>query len=193
MDNYQRIRDEVPIYDLFEIADPEVTYLTREKPCQIRCPFHGEDKHPSARAFPDSNSFHCFYCSKSWNPVTFWAEINNWFTKNDKLDIGRAIEDLERRFNLATTSKSWEKQFYAARQDLGTEREYTEDELDILKDYYAWRTAQAVNTKDLEWRRTHLSDVIRLWDDLEALKDSRGSYHKDLKSWYSRAKMLIDG
>jgi len=38
---------------------------------QISCPFHGDDKSPSARFYPDTDSIHCFTCKETWDVISF--------------------------------------------------------------------------------------------------------------------------
>jgi len=44
--------------------------LTPDRSKQIRCPFH-EDDTPSCRIYPETNSFHCFGCGASGDPIEF--------------------------------------------------------------------------------------------------------------------------
>jgi DNA primase len=76
------LQDSISIYDLLDIEN--VSYATKEKPCQIKCAFHGEDRRPSARVYPDTNSVRCFYCNKSWDVITFWAEMNQFILPDGK-------------------------------------------------------------------------------------------------------------
>jgi len=42
---------------------------------QCKCPFHGRDRHPSARIYEDTNSWFCFTCGFSRTPVYFFKDI----------------------------------------------------------------------------------------------------------------------
>jgi len=46
----------------------------------IKCMLHN-DKTPSFRIYPKTNSWHCFGCKKGWNAIHFIAEIENCSTK----------------------------------------------------------------------------------------------------------------
>jgi len=192
MNLIDRINEEVSIYDLFDIADPPVKYLTRAKPCQISCPFHGQDTHPSARVYPDTNSLRCFYCSKSWNPVTFWAEDNNWYRDNDKLDLGRAIDDLASRYDITVNTFDWQKKFYAL-QKKDTERNIvSQEERRDLRDYYTWEVSNKLSRMDKSNRLSARNDVLALWLDLEKVSLESETWEEDLKNWYGNAKIKVD-
>ena len=59
---------------------------------QVRCPFHGYDKHASAKIYA-SNTMYCFVCQKSWDVLGF---------VQDKLtiDFKSAIKYIEQNFNV---------------------------------------------------------------------------------------------
>lgn len=74
---------------------------------KLWCPF-GEISHPDMgstrafRAYPETNSVHCFACGKTWNPVTLYAEAND-LTMEESADalletIGYEPEDLDERW-----------------------------------------------------------------------------------------------
>jgi len=48
---------------------------------QISCPFHGADKRPSARYFPEHGDslshVWCFVCHKRWDAVGLWKQFTN--------------------------------------------------------------------------------------------------------------------
>lgn len=51
-----------------------------EQPEQISCPFHGNDKKPSAKYFPADGNKHssvwCFVCHEQWDALTLWKKFN---------------------------------------------------------------------------------------------------------------------
>lgn len=193
MQIYDELKEQVSIYDLFEIADPPTTFLTRVKPCQISCPFHGQDTHPSARVYPDTNSFRCFTCSKSWNAVTFWAEANDWFTGTGTLDIGRAIQDLCLRFNISDHTFDWERKFHALKVELtNSEKEVSLEERYKLSSYYSWNVSKLIHNIEDEDRKALYPSVLALWDDFVSIDLSTSTWQEDLTSWYQSAKVIVD-
>lgn len=190
---FDRLKEEIPIYDLFDIADTPVRYETKAKPCQISCPFHGADAHPSARVYPDTNTFRCFTCSKSWNAVTYWAEANNWFTNDDKLDIGRAIDDLCYRFNITNNTFDWEKKFYAIKKEYESSKDLETSFEDRLKlsTYYAWNIAKLVHTIEPGARDSSRDIVISTWDAFDSIDLQSEVWRDDLITWYRSAKIKL--
>jgi hypothetical protein len=194
MNIIERINEEVSIYDLFDQSDPPVKYLTKAKPCQISCPFHGNDTHPSARVYPDTNSLRCFYCSKSWRPVTFWAERNGWFREDDieKLDIGRAIDSLATMYNINVQTFDWQKKFYALqKQDEARHHIPISERLD-LRTYYAWEISKRIGLLSKDERKVVRDGVVDLWIDLDNTRLDSAGWAEDLKNWYGCAKLKLN-
>jgi len=54
---------EYPLTELIELNTNNVT----------RCPFH-EDRNPSMRYYPESNTVYCFSCHRSWDTIAFVME-----------------------------------------------------------------------------------------------------------------------
>lgn len=189
---FELINQEVSIYDLFDLADPPVKYLTKDKPCQISCPFHGKDTHPSARVYPDTNSFRCFYCSKSWGAVTFWAESCGYFKADNSLDISRSLNDLSARYNISDTSFDWQKKFYAIKKQHEEEKEEPLENKKSLVDYYSWQISNKIyKLKNSD--RVHLKQsVFLIWSMLEKIDLNAPSWEADLKSWYEDAKIKVN-
>lgn len=192
MRTYDLLKEQVSIYDLFDISDEPVSYQTKVKPSQISCPFHGKDAHPSARVYPDTNTFRCFTCSKSWNVVTYWAEINKWFTESGTLDIGRAIKDLSFRFNIEDSSFDWEKKFYALKKDgLSNQKQVSVEDRYKLSAYYAWNIAKLVHTLEKTSRNNYTSQVIELWNDFDSIDILEEDWQQALITWYQSAKVIL--
>lgn len=41
---------------------------------QFQCPFHGEDRKPSARLYRSTKSCYCWFCKKRWDTISFIME-----------------------------------------------------------------------------------------------------------------------
>jgi DNA primase len=79
-----RIRAEVPITQVLASYGYRIRDIDREQ--QFQCDLHGtgRDNKPSARVYPDSNSWYCFGCDKTRDPietvkakegVAFWRAV----------------------------------------------------------------------------------------------------------------------
>jgi len=70
---------------------------------QISCPFHGEDRKPSARVYPDEadspSHVYCYVCRERWDAVALWHK----FLGNDK--IGQTVATIERDLGLTPPEK----------------------------------------------------------------------------------------
>jgi len=71
---------------------------------QYRCPFHGKDNKPSARFYRRTNSAHCFKCRKTWNPVSFIMDKENF-------NFIQSVNYLINRYNIDTSSISDDPEF----------------------------------------------------------------------------------
>jgi len=192
MRTYDLIKEKVSIFDLFDIADEPITYQTKAKPSQISCPFHGKDAHPSARVYPDTNTFRCFTCSKSWNVVTYWAESNKWFTESGTLDIGRAIRDLSLRFNIDDINFDWERKFYALKkQNSDQEKETPDEDKYKLSFYYSWNISKLVHALSTVERADLEDQIIKMWDDLDHINIHAKTWQQHLINWYQSAKVIL--
>lgn len=65
---------------------------------QISCPFHGKDRHPSARYYPEGGQSRshiwCFTCHKSWDAIGLWQEFNG------KVKFSQTLFEIERSFGI---------------------------------------------------------------------------------------------
>lgn len=84
---------------------------------QFSCPFHGNDKHPSAKYY--DKSFYCFACGKNGDLIQF---VQDYF----KLDFKEAISKLNQDFSLGldmNTPIDYDKIEYAKQQRIKKQKE----------------------------------------------------------------------
>ena len=106
--------------DLGEILQ-EYGYLVMPDPHreqQFACDLHGPDNKPSARFYGSTNSFHCFACAKSRDPIEFIKD-------KEQVGFKQAIEILEKRLKLPPLP--WEDD-----DDESDPRDETEREIDQI-------------------------------------------------------------
>lgn len=53
----------------------DLDYQRKRGDTQCKCPFHGYDKHPSARIYDNTNSWYCFTCGISRKPIFFVKDV----------------------------------------------------------------------------------------------------------------------
>lgn len=66
-------------------------YGIETKHSMFKCPFHGEDRHPSAKSY--ANSYHCFCCGSTGDTIRF---VENLFN----LSFKEAMQKINIDFNL---------------------------------------------------------------------------------------------
>lgn len=90
-----RIRAQVPIIQVLAHYGYHIDPNGGDREQQFSCDMHGSgrDAMPSARAYPDSNSFYCFGCGRTRDPIQLVRE-------KEGLDFWKAIKILEARFHL---------------------------------------------------------------------------------------------
>lgn len=94
------IHARVTAYDVLRMHGTDLSQIGDDREEQLSCPFHGEDKRPSARIYPgrEDNPSHvwCFVCQESgWDAIGLWKKFNS-------ISFGQALSRLEREFNLPT-------------------------------------------------------------------------------------------
>ena len=94
------IHEKVTAYDVLRRNGVRIQQSGDDREEQISCPFHGEDKKPSARLFParDDSRSHvwCYVCQEpKWDAIGLWMKFNN-------LTFGQAVYRIEREFDIVT-------------------------------------------------------------------------------------------
>jgi len=94
----ENIRMGVTAYDVLRRNGIQLRFSTdREE--QFACPFHGVDRHPSARIYPETvkgaSHVWCFVCQEHWDCIGLWKK----FSGAEKFT--RVLAEMERAFNIA--------------------------------------------------------------------------------------------
>ena len=79
------------ILSLVTMQDILEKYNIKRNGSMFNCPFHGSDKHPSAKAY--KNSFYCFTCAKTGDLIQFVQYLFN-------LSFQEAMQKINIDFNL---------------------------------------------------------------------------------------------
>lgn len=90
-----RIREKIPIVKVLEDYGYRVRSEGGDREQQFPCNLHGDgyDLKPSARVYPDSDSWYCFACDVSRDAI---ATVQ----ANEGLDFWDAVRWLEKKYNL---------------------------------------------------------------------------------------------
>lgn len=97
----EAIHQKVTAYDVLRMNGINVSQLADDRPEQISCPFHGEDKKPSARIYPSENDspshVWCYVCQEPrWDAVGLWKKFNGTET------FSQTLASIEKAFSLET-------------------------------------------------------------------------------------------
>ena len=89
----KRIKEEIPILSVLAGYGYDVHGDTREQ--QFKCDLHGDghDNAPSARVYPETNTWYCFACGKVRDSISTVME-------KEGLDFNQACKGLEIKYNL---------------------------------------------------------------------------------------------
>lgn len=79
-DDVQNIRSSVTMRQLAAMYGYEVN-----RSGMMRCPFHGEDKHPSLKVYDGERGWYCFVCNEG-------GDIFDFAMRHDGLEFPRAVE-----------------------------------------------------------------------------------------------------
>lgn len=189
---FELIKETVPIHDLLDEAG--VKYLTREKNCKVSCPIHGADNRKSAFIYVDTGELRCFTCNKSWDVISFWAEVNEWWKVNDAgedvLDIGKAVASLKEKYDVEYTQPTWEQLYRDLKGTIGPAKGYAGYQLSERKklaSYYLWRVSQRLSKMSKEARAECWPAVMGLWNSMEDMDLSRDDWKDELNRWQEQA------
>lgn len=94
----QEIHKRVTSYDVLRMNGVQLDGSDARE-LQFSCPFHGIDRKPSARVYPESergpSHAWCYVCQERWDVISLWMKFNG-------STFGSAIAELERTYGLTT-------------------------------------------------------------------------------------------
>jgi DNA primase len=152
-----RIRAEIPVVEVLASYGYAV-HSGGDREQQFSCDLHGDgtDQKPSARVYPDTNSWYCFACSTSRDSIQTVRE-------KEGLDFRAACDLLERRFNLPPLQWSQDED-EVGRFDLES---VLETPVFTASDARA-RVAALLNSVTNE-KSLPLEKILRLWEEHDRL------------------------
>lgn len=148
-----RIKREIPLDRLLSEYGYAVYEGSGEQ--QFSCDLHGDgsDGSPSARFYPESNSFYCFACGKARDSIALVME-------KEGLEFNKACQALERKYGLS----EWQ---YEKKEKVDVFQEKQETFISDTE-----KVAQSVYKK-LTWitkeRSVDYSLSLRLWEGYDLL------------------------
>ena len=95
------IHEKISAYDVLRMNGIDLHQAGDTNEEQFSCPFHGLDKKPSARVYPEEGSSRshvwCFVCQEPhWDAIGLWRKFNN------DLPFSQALSAMERALGLTT-------------------------------------------------------------------------------------------
>ncbi len=95
----ENIRKAVSAHDILRRNGIKLRY-NEDREEQFSCPFHGVDRHPSARVYPETvkgpSHVWCFTCHENWDVFKLWAK----FSGSGDQKFTRILAELERAFGI---------------------------------------------------------------------------------------------
>jgi len=97
----EAIHNVVTAYDVLRQNGIDISQAADDRAEQISCPFHGADKKPSARVYPDEGDSKshvwCYVCQEpGWDAIGLWRKFNN------DMAFGPALKSIETAYGLDT-------------------------------------------------------------------------------------------
>lgn len=100
-DRVRTIHQSVTTYDVLRRGGVELRHQGDDREEQFSCPFHGQDRRPSARVFPESarspSHAWCYVCQERWDAITLWRKFNGM---GEDAKFSQVLASLERAFNV---------------------------------------------------------------------------------------------
>ena len=94
----EAIRKNVSAHDVLRRNGITLRY-SEDREEQFSCPFHGIDKMPSARVYPETvrgpSHVWCFVCHENWDSIKLWQKFGGGETK-----FTRVLAEMERAFGI---------------------------------------------------------------------------------------------
>lgn len=98
----ENIHSRVTAYDILRSNGINLRQVSDAQEEQFSCPFHGVDRKPSARVYPESNRgpshAWCFFCQQRWDAIDLWRKFNGGGDKS----FGQALSEIERAYGIQT-------------------------------------------------------------------------------------------
>ena len=160
-----RIRAEVSIFRVLASYGFRVDPDAPDHEQQFSCSLHGDgtDGKPSARAYPDSNSYYCFACGRTRDPIAVVRE-------KEGMDFWAAVKALEARYNLPRLP--WEQDADAAEDEARVRevREALAGSLDTRRTFEEERLrVERTLTSATNERELSLHTLTAYWEVLDRI------------------------
>ena len=94
------LRKSVTAHDVLRMNGVTLSH-SGDREEQFPCPFHGVDRHPSARVYPESvtgpSHVWCFVCRKNWDAIGLWKQF---LGGSGDMKFSRVLFEMERAFSI---------------------------------------------------------------------------------------------
>ena len=149
-----RLKNHISIEKLLSDYGYDVREVNREQ--QFRCDLHGDgnDNAPSARSYPESDSWYCFACGKV-------RDIISTVREREGVDFNKACTLLEKKYGLSV----WE----SSRKEVDPLEEKDDQPTDI--DDIRQKTVRRLERLTDE-RAISFENALRLWEAINLLSHS---------------------
>ena len=151
-----RIKEKIPILNVLSKYGYQVYGDSREQ--QFRCDLHGDgnDNAPSARVYPETNTWFCFACGKARDSISTVME-------KEGLDFNKACTALELNYGLEVWKYKQQKDIFEDSYEDPSRKEILMRRVESL-------------LKDKTSRRDDYDNTLRYWEVfnmLSSIEDSK--------------------
>lgn len=164
----EKIKECVSIRDVVEIYGVQHDRFRRK----YHCPFHGDDKNPSASI--SKGFFHCFACGKSWDIFSFVQEF-------EKCSLGTAIKFIDDKFHCGC-NEPLSRQEYRRLKQQQEDREKQKKAKELLIDFEN-KTLDKIQQKIKTWND-------RVCHNENIMKGTQDPVPSDIKTFIQSLKAL---
>lgn len=127
------IHEQVTVYDVLRLIGVDLTQSGSDEEEQFSCPFHGIDRRPSARVYPEEGGSKshawCYVCQERWDAISVWQRAYG----STEGGFTRALLGIEKAFDLTAPKMPTEAVYRAEVVD--EDQEEFEHRLEACEDY----------------------------------------------------------
>jgi len=97
----ENIHEQITVYDVLRHVGADLRQTGSDDEEQFSCPFHGADRKPSARVYPEEGQSKshawCYVCQERWDAISVWQKA---YSGDGEGGFTRSLLGIEQAFGL---------------------------------------------------------------------------------------------